>query len=561
MPYAQPTETEEKFAVIYARYSPGPNQTEYSIEGQLKECYAFAKRMDYTVIREYIDRATTGTNDKRLQFQKMIVDSSRMKFQVVIVYQLDRFARNRYDSAIYKGRLKKYGVRVVSARENISDDASGILMESVLEGMAEYYSAELSQKIKRGRDLRIAELKHTGGTVPLGYTLTDDKRYQFDPLTAPIAEKCFQLYAAGNNLKTIAQTLADEYPERISFGNVYNSVGRILENRNYIGYYTRGKEDVKDGMPRVISYELFERVRQIRNKKKKTPTNGRAEEEYFLTTKIFCGHCKERIGKDVFMVGVSGTSRIGKVHNYYTCKNVWNKKGCNKKAVKKREIEAFILNQAREQLTDENISMIAKVVSEISKRENNTPFLAEIKKKLKENAKATNNLLDAIESGEHMELLSERLSRKKKEKVDLENALIREQWDKAELTDSEIRFFLNRLKTGDVDDEKYKRALIAIFISAVYLYDDRAVIVFNTTDRPVTIDSEFVLDKIGKGGYNGESNKLREDGCGSYGNPLSPEVPAHTMRRGSSPLLSTFDKNIFKKQENEKWKNHRPPNP
>jgi DNA invertase Pin-like site-specific DNA recombinase len=136
MPFAQPTE--EKFAVIYARYSPGPNQTEYSIKGQLKECYAYAKRLGYEVIREYKDEGATGTNDKRLQFQKMIADASRMKFQVVIVYQLDRFARNRYDSATYKGRLKKYNVRVVSARENISDDASGILMESVLEGMAEY---------------------------------------------------------------------------------------------------------------------------------------------------------------------------------------------------------------------------------------------------------------------------------------------------------------------------------------------------------------------------------------------------------------------------------------
>jgi DNA invertase Pin-like site-specific DNA recombinase len=511
-----------KNAVIYARYSSGPNQTDYSIEGQLKECREFARRNGYNIVHEYIDRAISGKTDNRPQFQQMMKDCARQKFEIVIVYQLDRFARNRYDSATHKYKLKKYGIRVISARENISDDASGILMESVLEGMAEYYSAELSQKIKRGRDLRIAELKHTGGPVPLGYSLTDDKRYQFDPLTAPIVEKCFQLYAAGNNLKTIAQALADEYPHKISFGNVYNSVGRILENHNYIGYYTRGKEDVKDGMPRVISDELFERVQQMRNKKKKTPTNGRAEEEYFLTSKLFCGHCKERINEDVFMVGVSGTSGTGKVHNYYTCKNVWNKKGCNKKNVRKHEIEAFILNQAREQLTDENISMIAKVVSEISKRENNTPFLAEIKKKLKENAKATNNLLDAIESGEHMELLSERLSLKKQEKVDLENALIREQWDKAELSDSEIKFFLNRLRTGDVDDEKYKRALIAIFINAVYLYDDRAVIVFNTTDRPVTIDSEFVLDKIEKGGYNGESNKLREEGSGSYGNPLSP---------------------------------------
>ncbi|HCC34184.1 MAG TPA: recombinase family protein, partial [Ruminococcaceae bacterium] len=81
--------------------------------------------------------------------QRMIADSAKRQFQAVLVYQLDRFARNRYDSATYKAKLKKNGVKVLSARENISDDASGVLMEAVLEGMAEYYSVELAQKIKR----------------------------------------------------------------------------------------------------------------------------------------------------------------------------------------------------------------------------------------------------------------------------------------------------------------------------------------------------------------------------------------------------------------------------
>ena len=139
----------KKRAVIYARFS-SHSQTEQSIEGQLRECYAYAKRNDLVVVHEYIDRAMTGTNDKRPEFLQMIEDSKKKTFDFVLVYQLDRFARNRYDSANNKAKLKKNGVRVLSAKENISDDASGVLMESVLEGMAEYYSAELSQKVKRG---------------------------------------------------------------------------------------------------------------------------------------------------------------------------------------------------------------------------------------------------------------------------------------------------------------------------------------------------------------------------------------------------------------------------
>ena len=133
--------------VIYARFS-SHSQTEQSIEGQLKVCYEYAKRNDMTVIKEYIDRATTGTNDNRQQFQQMIEDSNKKQFEAVLVYQLDRFSRNRYDSAINKKKLKQNGVRVISAQENITDDPAGVLMESVLEGMAEYYSVELSYRLR-----------------------------------------------------------------------------------------------------------------------------------------------------------------------------------------------------------------------------------------------------------------------------------------------------------------------------------------------------------------------------------------------------------------------------
>lgn len=80
--------------VIYARFS-SHNQTEQSIEGQLKVCYDYAATQGYTVIGEYIDRAVSGTTDNRVEFQKMIADSDRHTFDGVLIYQLDRFARNR----------------------------------------------------------------------------------------------------------------------------------------------------------------------------------------------------------------------------------------------------------------------------------------------------------------------------------------------------------------------------------------------------------------------------------------------------------------------------------
>ena len=191
----------KKKAVIYARFSSHA-QTEQSIEGQLRECYDFAKRNDITIIAEYIDRALTGTSDKRPQFLKMIDDSKKKHFEYVLVYQLDRFARNRYDSANYKAKLKKNGVRVLSAKENISDDASGILIEGVLESMAEYYSAELSQKTKRGVKESLLKGHFIGGYTLLGYNIVN-KKWVINPEEAEIVRDVFNRYRNGEKGKSI----------------------------------------------------------------------------------------------------------------------------------------------------------------------------------------------------------------------------------------------------------------------------------------------------------------------------------------------------------------------
>lgn len=158
--------------VIYARYSY-QGQRETSIEGQLEVCRRYAEQNNLQIINEYIDRAISGRTDQRPSFQRMIADSTKRTFAGVLVYQLDRFARDRYDSAIYKERLKRNGVKVISAMEPISDDASGVLMEAVLEGMAEYYSRELAQKIRRGQKICIENGTTLGGQTPLGYKIVD----------------------------------------------------------------------------------------------------------------------------------------------------------------------------------------------------------------------------------------------------------------------------------------------------------------------------------------------------------------------------------------------------
>ena len=154
-----------KTAVVYARYS-SENQTEQSIEGQLRVCYDYAKRNDIVIVEKYIDRAMTGTNDNRIAFQKMMKDCQKSTWDYVIVYKLDRFARNKYDAVINKKKLKDNGIKLLSAMENLNDTPEGRLMEGVLEDFNQYFSEELAQKVKRG--LRESWLKgYAAGGKPL----------------------------------------------------------------------------------------------------------------------------------------------------------------------------------------------------------------------------------------------------------------------------------------------------------------------------------------------------------------------------------------------------------
>ena len=195
-----------KKAVIYARYS-SDRQTEQSIEGQLRVCHEFAEKNELTIIEEYIDRAMTGTNDKRPAFQKMIADSIHHKFDYIVVYKLDRFARNRFDSAVYKAKLKQNGIRVLSAMEGITDTPEGIIMEGVIEAMNEYYSVELSQKIKRGMRENVIKGKTTGGNIALGYRIGADKRLELDETAAITVRKIFEDYASGSTYAEIIRDL------------------------------------------------------------------------------------------------------------------------------------------------------------------------------------------------------------------------------------------------------------------------------------------------------------------------------------------------------------------
>jgi len=508
-------------AVIYARFSSS-EQREESIEGQLRECKEYAERHNMTIVGTYLDRALSARTDDRPEFQKMIRDSARKQFNVVLVWKLDRFARNRLDSATYRAILKRNGVNVVSAKENIAEGPEGIILEAMLEGMAEYYSAELSVKVKRGQKENALKCKANGGNIPFGYIINSERYYEIDPLTAPIVLEIFTRYADGQTVKEISE----ELNSRGVFTNTKHkytnkaSMHNILKNRRYIGEYRYGETVTPGGMPAIVPQEIFDRVQERMEKNKHKPAAMKADEEYILTTKIFCGKCS------TMMVGVGGTSKTGKVHHYYKCGNVIYKKSCDKKTVKKAWIECHVVALTREYiLRDKVIGRLADAIVELQKRENTTiPFL---QKQLDDIEKRIGNLINSIEEGIATSSVKQRLDDLESKKADLEISLAREKIEKTALTKEQIVFWISRFKDGNIDDISYQKAIVDIFVNSVFLYDDKLVIAFNWKDGTKTVtlsELEAAMNEDEATSIAENSRYSAENECSHLGDNRPPQI-------------------------------------
>ena len=477
-------------AVIYARYS-SDSQREASIEGQLRDCKDYAEKNGITVVGTYIDRAYSAKTDDRPDFQRMIKDSGKKIFDVVLVWKLDRFARNRFDAVNYKYQLEKNGVHLVSAMEPISQGPEGIMVESMLIGMAEYYSAELALKVARGERENALQCKYNGGVVPLGFTIgKEDRLYHIDPETAPIVQEIFTRYADGEPAEKIAASL-NERGLRTRTGKpfVKNSFFQIFRNRRYIGEYRYKDIVTPGGIPAIVDQDLFDRVQQ-RFEQNRIAHGRPAKEDvsYLLTTKLFCGKCGTLMG------GESGTSHMGNTYYYYKCGNAkrHGKAHCDLKAIRKEPLERFVVDTAIKVIfSDEIIERLIDLVMEAQQQENTR--LPVLKEQLRDTEKRLANLLEAIEQGILTPTTKQRLDELEARKEALNTSILEEELKKPVLTREWIRFWLEKFRKGDVGSTEHQRQIIDTFVNSVYVFDDRVVLNFNFTDDSKTISREEVL--------------------------------------------------------------------
>ncbi|MDY6368160.1 MAG: recombinase family protein [Clostridia bacterium] len=474
-----------KTAVIYARYS-SEKQTEQSIEGQLRVCHEYAERNDIKIIHEYIDRAMTGKNDNRQDFQKMIKDSSKKLWDYVLVYKLDRFSRNKYETAIHRKTLKDNGVKLLSAMENIPDSPEGIILESLLEGMAEYYSAELSQKVKRGMRETREKGHFTGGKVAYGYKVvgnkTEGRKMIIDEEEANIVKYIYEQYACGRTVEEIIKSLHQKGFTKRGQPFPKNSILHILHSEKYTGIYCADGKVYTNLYPRIISDELFNIVRKIADKNRygKVPRT----EPYILRKLVVCGYCGSPINGD------SATGRNGERRHYYNCNGKKYKHTCKKIAIKKNVLEKLVIDTTIRVLSSSHI--ISKIAEIVMKRHNNNlqndsqiHYLTEERDKVK---LSIDNIVSAIEQGIITASTKKRLTELELILDEIQNKIRIAQGKKLEeIKKEDIIYYIKTCLS------KEPQQMIKMLVDKIILYDDKIEIFYKFNKRSPDNESRDFL--------------------------------------------------------------------
>ena len=484
-----------KKAVIYARFSSS-SQTEQSIEGQLRVCNEYAKKNNIAILNEYIDRARTGTNDARPSFQLMMSDASKKDWDCILVYKLDRFSRNKYDSAIYKRKLKELDIKLISVTENIPDSPEAIIFESVLEGFAQYYSAELSQKVKRGLKESYIKGRFTGGAQLFGYDVVDHKNI-INSFEASIVKEVFEKYSSGYTCNQIAESLKQKgITSKTNKLFTAKQLYKMLINTKYNGKATHNGVVYSNIYPKIIDDELWNKVANLHEINKKIRGSNYIVYEYLLTGKLFCGNCK------CPMTGTNSTSHTGAKHSYYSCRSKGNSHAaCKNKSVRKKWLEDIITKILYNVLSNSHlIKEIASKVCEINKNKTEENFLIKTLeqnlKQAKEESKNINNFIK--KTGTITKQLTNDVCELEKRIANLEYAIAQERAkDNSDITEEEIIEFFKSACIKDFDnDYNLRKLLVKTYIKSIIMYNDKILINFNIAKPKRPLTNKDILENI-----------------------------------------------------------------
>lgn len=468
-------------AAAYCRYS-SDNQREESIEAQIRAIKEYAERNNIEIIKIYADEARSATTDDRPQFLQMIKDSEINIFQAVIVHKLDRFARNRYDSAFYKRQLKKNGIKLISVLEQLDDSPESIILESVLEGMAEYYSKNLAREVMKGLKENAFQSRFNGGIPPLGYDIKDG-HYVINEKEAEAVRLIFKMYKDDYGYRHIIDEL-NLRGYKTKKGNNFskNSLHEILKNEKYIGKYifNKGtkhnhriqKDDViiiNNAIPAIVDKNLFEEVQKKMERTKRTQGSHNAQRIYLLTGLVQCGICGSS------MVGCLGKKK----YTYYRCNNKDRTKQCSNKDINKDVLERYILNELSKRVfSDTAIPALSKRLNEENKkllyeREEEKKTLS---RRYEEVINSINAIVDTIAKGHFHASLDTKLTELEQQKAGVETRIkeLEMKPDISIITEDKIKEYLIKDKEVLVaGDQRKIKAILPTYINKIIVFLDR----------------------------------------------------------------------------------------
>jgi DNA invertase Pin-like site-specific DNA recombinase len=482
-------------AFIYARYS-SHSQKDASIEQQFREIREYCSQNNITVIGEYADHAISGTTDKRPEFQRMIADAKKKTADLIVCWRVDRFARNRDEAAMYRIQLKRHGVKVAYAMEPIPEGAVGVLIESTLEGFAEFFSTKLGEDIRRGlKDNAVNCL--VNGNIPIGYARGLDGKFEVDPAKASIVREAFESYAAGMNTQQIVNSFnARGLQTKRGAAFTICSLRSVLHNERYTGVYKYNDVRVEDGCPAIVSKELFDMVQKKISDTARAPASSWSRVSYLLTGKLFCGLCGHT------MIGDSAYGKGNNRHYYYVCSGKKREKSCSKKRIRKDWIEYFVSKLTVEYiLVDDVIEKLADAAVEYQARERDHAILDSLNAQRKETEKSIKNLLSAIERGIITPTTGKRMKELEGQLEDITAAISRESVRMPMLSKEMLIYWMERYRSADLGDEQVRWSIFESFVSQVYVYEKEVPIVYKYCGEQKSITREIV-DRCG------------EEGCG-----------------------------------------------
>lgn len=494
-------------AAAYARFS-SDNQRDESIDAQIRAIEAYAKQNRIELVKVYSDRAKSATSDKRPEFQQMISDSEKGLFNVLIVHKLDRFSRDKYDSAKYKRKLKLNGVQLRSVTENLDGSPESIIMESVLEGMAEYYSKNLAREVMKGMKETAYQCKHTGGLPPIGYSVDPiTKKYIINENERGIVEIVFSMFLDGYGYNQIIRELSERgYKSRYGRPISKGTLGTILHNEKYTGTYIFNLTDGKDavgkrnsnrkksedeiiridgGMPQIISKEDFEKVQQKIHQNKRQPGAYKAKESYLLSGLMVCGECLKNVGTPYKMMGntkFSGRNKLKYVT--YRCGNRDRTKACKNPELRREYIERYVLSELENRIfNDEAIPVLAKQLNEYqkSKETNVVTDKQRITKKLEGIERQIQNIVNAVANGLNNPAFLEKMESLEGDKAELETKLLELQSikEKAAITEESLRQLLSEFKDHITSRNLPEiKKFIGSYVEKVIVYKEHVEVIF-----------------------------------------------------------------------------------